>query len=95
VLENPLVTQHFSDNLDSVTLVITARLRSFVKGETIKLSAKLDQYSVDVTEVKTSGTGDFETIKLGQITVKRPNLWWPVGYGEQYLYNLTVTSELS
>lgn len=58
------------------------------------MSANLDGYSVD-KEVTTDGSGDFETFKLGDITVKKPNLWWPVGYGEQYLYNLTVTSDSS
>ncbi|MDR3120185.1 MAG: hypothetical protein LBU58_02450 [Clostridiales bacterium] len=26
-----------------------------------------------------------------ELTVKAPRLWWPNGYGEQYLYTLTVT----
>lgn len=27
----------------------------------------------------------------GQVTVKNPRLWWPNGYGEQYLYELKIS----
>jgi len=28
-----------------------------------------------------------------QLTIKNPYLWWPLGYGEQYLHNLELTYE--
>ncbi len=30
---------------------------------------------------------------IAQLTIKNPHLWWPNGYGEQYLHNLKLTFE--
>lgn len=81
-IENIFVRQIHNDN-GSVTLNITA--------ETDLLT------DADLKVTVTSPDGEIYTALLndgyGEIIIKNPKLWWPNGYGEQMLYN--VSAELS
>jgi beta-mannosidase len=44
--------------------------------------------AIDGREVRTPVTGDAATLT---VLIPGPRLWWPAGYGEQPLYDLTVT----
>ena len=70
----------------SVKLVINTKLEVLTKG-TITLEYTLTTPEGTVTEYRReaySGRINYS------ITIEKPQLWWPNGYGEQPLYHLTV-----
>lgn len=53
-----------------------------------------DAVSVTAERVGTvSLEGGFGTVYEAELTVAKPKLWWPNGYGEQPLYRLTVSAD--
>lgn len=37
--------------------------------------------------------GSTRTVNLGTVRIENPELWWPAGYGEQYLYDAEMSFE--
>ena len=35
--------------------------------------------------------GEIKRVQIDPITIKKPHLWWPKGYGEPYLYNVEMS----
>jgi hypothetical protein len=57
------------------------------------LTASFEQVAItkDVTLVPGKNTVTLTPAEFAQLTVQRPRLWWPNGYGEQDLYHLKLT----
>ena len=69
---------------------LTARVRfltddQIIEGYSVRLTGRCEDsaFSVEAPFLFTSGRLD--------VTVPRPRLWWPAGYGEANLYDVTVT----
>jgi hypothetical protein len=74
---------------------------------TVKVSAELENASTNLQEGTLTYTMNGQnvtkkvslaprtttTVELPALTVANPKLWWPSGYGEQYLYPATVKFE--
>jgi len=88
-----------------VTLVPGTRLPGAEQAPaTIKLTAEIDnpgktsvsgtlQYKLSNQVIRVHATikpGATAVVKLPDFTLQNPQLWWPNGYGEQYLYNTTL-----
>lgn len=71
---------------------------------TIKVSAELEnassqsvsgvlRYTIDGQKIEQSVTlaeNETKEVKLDAFTLNNPKLWWPSGYGEQYLYDTRI-----
>lgn len=71
---------------DAVNVRITAEVLSFHDGETaftVKLGSQVKKMQVKLKK----GLNKIHA----EITMEKPVLWWPAGYGKQHLYDLEVT----
>lgn len=75
--------KQFHEN-DKVKLKLTPEIELYQSGVTEELSVCYKLCDADGNVVASGKCSD-------EITVNSPRLWWPNGFGEQYLYNLTVT----
>ncbi len=72
-LEDTSIIQHHENG--TVNLELSATTKH--KASSVKIVCELDGQSVILENGK------------GEITIKNPRLWWPNGYGEQNLYDVT------
>ena len=78
-------TQDFAKDWSSVAVTVTVEATSPAGGET-ELSVTLGEIAKTKRVTLTPGANKMELT----LEVKKPKLWWPVGYGDQPLYPLTV-----
>ena len=69
----------------SVQLEVTVHYESVVRGD-FEMEVCLDEYCFSKTVKIDQGIGSCAL----DFTIEDPNLWWPVGLGEPYLYDLRV-----
>ena len=74
-IDDILITQEHRG--DEVTLCICATTRHASEGLSIVAEADGQRVTLEGGQ--------------GKITIKNPRLWWPNGYGEQNLYDVTLT----
>ncbi|KAJ5481149.1 Beta-mannosidase B [Penicillium diatomitis] len=80
-------TQLASDHR-SAELTAVAKFENASSGDfTAKFSLSLDGTEVAAEEVPVSSKNEARMT----VTVDSPKLWWPHGYGEQILYNISVS----
>lgn len=88
ITEVPSVRKPGSNQEDALLKVSTELQNATNKkiNGTVKYSFAGDVISEKVTLEPNS----VRTVKLPDYVVKNPKLWWPSGYGEQYLYDITI-----
>ncbi len=45
------------------------------------------------SETVTLAAGEVRNVRMKQVRINDPHLWWPAGYGEQYLYDAVLSFE--
>ncbi len=93
-LRDPFVTTDVSlPDLDKATVHITADLVNLSdKEQTCVVYGRLLNTGNDVAVPVTLAAGETKTVQLKDITLDNPRVWWPVGYGDQPLYDLEVAA---
>ncbi len=79
-INNVLIKQSLSDDLNSVTL----DFKTDIYSETDNI------YNVEIINKSNNTVYNFLSGDDKLITIKKPNLWWSNGLGEQYLYNFEI-----
>jgi F5/8 type C domain/Exo-beta-D-glucosaminidase Ig-fold domain/Glycosyl hydrolases family 2 len=74
-----------------VTIAVPVRNVGNTKAA-VTVRAKFDGFSGERTV--TVAAGATTTVTFPAISVSRPKLWWPNGYGDPHLYRLKVTASL-
>jgi hypothetical protein len=92
-LENPFVTTALSDNNTTaeVTLQVEATNHTAQPVQGTLRGRFGDLNFEQKVMIAASST---EKVTHGQILLKSPQLWWPVGYGDPHLYNIELSFEL-
>lgn len=78
-------------------ITISALLSNSSKSaEQVKICGRIDD--IEFAKEFTLAAGEnieveFSAEEFPQLSMQNPDLWWPNGYGEQNLYNLTLTVE--
>ena len=92
-LRDPFVTTDLSASLSEATVHLTADLYNLTdKPQTCTVRGKLE--SIAFAKTVTLKANETLTVRFDDITIKNPRVWWPVGYGEHPLYDLTLFAEL-
>ncbi len=68
-------------------IFITVELHSPMESE---IEIKVDMKELNISRSDKMILKQGKTQKVIDLIVKNPDLWWPIGYGKQHLYNLTV-----
>ena len=84
-INNVLIKQSLSDDLNSVTL----DFKTDIYSETDNI------YNVEIINKSNNTVYNFLSGDDKLITIEKPNLWWSNGLGEQYLYNFDVKLKYS
>jgi beta-mannosidase len=97
-LNGIVIDQSLSEDLSSasVTVSVFGRVSSSSMKSAIGMSLFFNNENTMNKEVDISHCSATEEnckISLGSFTVNKPNLWWPIGYGKQHRYDLTVKLE--
>ena len=79
-INNVLIKQSLSDDLNSVTL----DFKTDIYSETDNI------YNVEIINKSNNTVYNFLSGDDKLITIEKPNLWWSNGLGEQYLYNFEI-----
>lgn len=85
--EIPLPDTTYADILSEVTLVnhSSKQVKGVLTGSYGDLTFELPQ-TLDV--------GENRLVKLDTLRMRNPKLWWPNGYGEQHLYDVSFAFEI-
>lgn len=70
-------------------IFVTVELHS-LKESNIEL--RVDMSELDISKSIQMILNKGNNLAVIDLTIENPKLWWPVGYGEQHLYNLTVST---
>ncbi|MEU8329325.1 discoidin domain-containing protein [Micromonospora sp. NPDC048839] len=77
-----------------VTIRVPVRNAS-TTATTVTVRAEFDRVRVESTVTVPGGgstTVTFAPERFGALRLRKPRLWWPNGYGEPHLYDLTLTA---
>ncbi|MBQ1846979.1 MAG: fibronectin type III domain-containing protein [Clostridia bacterium] len=92
-LDHPFITTcDYKNGTVDLAITLTPKDGKAFEGQLkVQVSPKNFDGKAAVFEEKVSGNG--ETVLRYRGNIPDPHLWWPNGYGEQYLYDLNVTFE--
>ena len=86
-VRDPWVRTKLSRNNTRATLSASTSLVNLTAEEsTVSVKATIQPGNYSVTKEITIAAGDSIDVKMPDVTVENPLLWWPNGYGEQNLY---------
>jgi len=75
----------------SATVTVSVPIRNVAEtATTVTVRAGFDRF--ELTRTVTLAAGAAATVAFDPVTVQNPKLWWPNGYGEPALHELTVTA---
>lgn len=99
VIENPrIVTDLPLPDTTKADILITVPVRNDSdRPQDVTVQAAFDAVKASKTvTVPAHGTAEaaFTPASHPELTLKNPKLWWPVGYGAQPLYDLTLSAEV-
>ncbi len=92
-IEDVFVRPRLSADLSEATLHVAVRLSAAGEQE-LGLEVAVDGVNHDAPPIRRQeayAPGAASGERYLQLTVPRPALWWPNGYGEQHLYDLALT----
>jgi hypothetical protein len=89
VVGDPRVETKLSGTTADLTITIPVKNVTTAKKATI--TAEFDQVRVSKTVTLPAGETD---VVFTQVHVQNPKLWWPNGYGDPNLHDLSITAEV-
>lgn len=78
----------------TISLMTDVDMGDYVKHYSGKMKPITFEKEVDVPE-NGDTTVTFTYNDFPQLVIRNPHLWWPIGYGEQYLHNLKLSYEIN
>ncbi|MEO5772669.1 MAG: LamG-like jellyroll fold domain-containing protein [Sphingomicrobium sp.] len=90
-----VVTDLSLPRTDSADIYITVPVRNpSAAAQPVTIRAAFDNIAVEKTATAAPGVTEvkFTPAEFGQLRVANPRLWWPNGYGEPALHDLTITA---
>ena len=92
-IENPFVrTKNVLDNSANLSLSVDLK-NNTNKAVSGTLKGKFLPANVTFSQLVTLSANELKTITNYDLAIKNPQLWYPNGYGEQFLYDLELTFE--
>jgi beta-mannosidase len=87
------VRQSLSADYSQVTLTPRIRVAKVVESTTVDIIVSVNgemQSSGSYVVEPVSATSDYSALWLDSLDIKNPTLWFPVGFGDPYLYTVDV-----
>ncbi|WP_433381335.1 discoidin domain-containing protein [Actinoplanes sp. CA-142083] len=93
VIGDPHITTKVPSR-DTATVTIAVPVRNAgATPATVTVQASFDK--TRLTRTATVAPGQSVTVAFDPVTVRKPRLWWPNGYGDPNLYDLTLTASVA
>jgi hypothetical protein len=92
VLGDPHVTTTVGAGTATVTIAVPVRNAGAV-SQKITVRARFED--TELSRTVTVAAGQSVTATFDPVTVRKPRLWWPNGYGDPSLYDLTLTASVN
>ena len=91
-IENPFVKTNLRDNAADLTLLVDLQNNKNVAVNGT-LKGKFVPTNVTFSQPVSLSANELKTVTISDLFVEKLELWYPNGYGEQFLYDLELTFE--